>query len=670
MRYMIPFFLILTLPTACPSDPAKGNDEGGASDPDLVQMPVPAGQSMFCTQGAGGVFSHRARSTLHAVDLDTPNDRKMEIYAPASGIAHVHADAPKINFGNHVNIDLGNGHFVLVGHMDTVFVKDGEAVVAGELLGYEGCSGDCSGDHVHLGLLKGDASQPAERGLSVPMTLSISADGKPTTIAGDAMQCGVPGGTSYVSASPVVMRHPDGALVKTGDDPRVYQLVHGASRSIADESAFRALGYDFRDVLVVSAAELGCYDAGATISSPADLDWTPVSGLTTGTFVREASASDVYAVAPHGLMPVRDWSTFLLLGGDPDRIRFVPDGTLLASGFPIGDCVGNVGCIAPESVTTCGGALTFGTADDGGQGGAGQTPDLGALLSLQDGQFGIAYAPPIAMDGLWVKMQADRAGAVVFPWAQVGFVSQAPDIAAVVDGLRPGDEVRYVVGMGDVAGVYRSCDDLGGQGDLLVRYGSQDLQGDIEAGFDPEGCVHRVTLPDANGQIPNGGNDGQEGNGNADPDAGPSASLPPDGGESDGTGQPGGSGDGAAAAATLRELHLSWTTPFSATASLITLSGEYRFADGSYGFTWHDLAQASDAASIAYDLSGVGSGDTLRFSAQFTDESGHVSWSCIAPFPPGTLQGSARADVDGLSVQIEPADDPASDGCGLFLTIP
>lgn len=541
------------VPVPVPEAPLPA-DMGGAVTRGILNLPFADSVSALCTQGNDGDYSHDFRSTRYAVDLDTPNDRDQAVYAPSSGVARVHDD-PASPFGIHVNVDRLDGTYTLSAHLKRAIVRDGAEVSEGTLIGIEGCTGACTGDHVHLALMEGDASQDAGRGLSVTMSLLLRLPGGEMDLVDAAdLACGLEDGARYASALAAVSRHPDGTLVQVPGDPRVYQLDGGAARHIVDEAAFHGLGYDFEDVVLVASEELSCYEQGTAIASGADLAWSPVPGLTVGTLVREASKSDVYAVSAFGLMPVDEWRTLLLLGYDSARIRFVADGTLAASGLPMGDCVSGFGCVTRAKMSTCAAALTFGAAEDGGIGGPG------------DGE-------------------------------------------SVSDGPQDEEEEEHDDGSDD---------------------GSADGGG----------------TPPAD-----------------DPDAGPA----PDGNDEDGT--PSGNDGGT------RTLHVSWQTPFQATATRITLSGEYRFADGSYGFPWHELEEVSDASTVDYALTGVGSGDTLRFSVEFVRADGSMSWSCIAPYDAsqglyGTRQGIASADVDGEDVPVVNADDPTSDGCGLILTVP
>lgn len=59
-------------------------------------------------------------------------------------------------YGNTVVIDHGDGVTTLYGHLSTMAVAEGDVIERGERIGTVGCSGDCSGDHLHLELLLGE----------------------------------------------------------------------------------------------------------------------------------------------------------------------------------------------------------------------------------------------------------------------------------------------------------------------------------------------------------------------------------------------------------------------------------------------------------------------------------------------------------------------------------
>ncbi len=255
-----------------------GNMGGGTA---ALAVPFAPGVGHLCVQGVGGSYSHTGTSTYYDIDLDTSNSEDEEIFAPVSGIAHVHMDSASTGFGYHVNIELSDGTYVVIGHFSEIFIQDQEEVAIGQLIGFDGCTGACTGDHVHIGLHEGDASQPAEYGVSVVATyfaLDTSMGNGEDVYASSELVCGLASagdpsdGHYYASDLSINLWHPDGTLIMSPESSKVYLIEDQKLRWVEDQDVFWSHGYDFDDVALVSAHELSCFGHGATLSEQGFVD--------------------------------------------------------------------------------------------------------------------------------------------------------------------------------------------------------------------------------------------------------------------------------------------------------------------------------------------------------------------------------------------------------------
>lgn len=91
--------------------------------------------------------------------LDLPRQNGFGIYASASGIAHVIPG--RTGYGNHIDIDHGNGWMTRYGHLSEFKIQNGQYVKQGELIGIMGTTGRSTGIHLHFEIrLRGAAMNP------------------------------------------------------------------------------------------------------------------------------------------------------------------------------------------------------------------------------------------------------------------------------------------------------------------------------------------------------------------------------------------------------------------------------------------------------------------------------------------------------------------------------
>jgi len=370
-------------------EPSLADVGGGGTS---ISLPIAGGESARCTQGVGGSYSHTGDSTEFGIDIDTPNDSDMELYAPVGGTVYVHTESATSGFGYHTSIDIGGGFYVVIAHFSEIFVEDGSGVAAGQLLGYDGCTGACSGDHVHVGLMEGDPAEMAQFADSVDVLIRTADMDEEDPAFGDVAAsdfvCGTSSGHVYASDLAVAKWHPDGTLVMAPNDPKVYLVEDGTARHVADETVFWSHNWDFDDLTYVSDEELACLGTGEEIAEEGsvaagygedggawllvedtdgsawkqrlpggaeeevmaswglsgDLGMDPIFSEDTldayltrlgtapfrdGTVLKESGRSDVYVVSDGIALPVKDWDTYLLLGFGGRDILEVDDGLVV-----------------------------------------------------------------------------------------------------------------------------------------------------------------------------------------------------------------------------------------------------------------------------------------------------------------------------------------------------
>lgn len=86
--------------------------------------------------------------------LDIANKAAPNILAADSGTVVVSGWPDGYGYGNRVVIDHGNGYKTLYGHLSRVSVVPGQTVARGNAIGKMGCSGRCTGTHLHFEVIR------------------------------------------------------------------------------------------------------------------------------------------------------------------------------------------------------------------------------------------------------------------------------------------------------------------------------------------------------------------------------------------------------------------------------------------------------------------------------------------------------------------------------------
>ena len=118
----------------------------------VTRLPLGAPVKDFEINGGFGVRKDPfTGSTAQHLGLDLGAAYKSSVLSTGEGkVVHAGWDG---SYGRMVEIDHGMGLVTRFGHMARINVKEGDKVVRGTVLGQLGCSGRCSGPHVHYEVL-------------------------------------------------------------------------------------------------------------------------------------------------------------------------------------------------------------------------------------------------------------------------------------------------------------------------------------------------------------------------------------------------------------------------------------------------------------------------------------------------------------------------------------
>jgi murein DD-endopeptidase MepM/ murein hydrolase activator NlpD len=118
---------------------------------------------------AAGAFLWPARGTLtsrfgwryrrHHNGIDVASPTGSPIYAARDGV--VEFSGWKGGYGRVVVVDHGAGITTVYGHASRLLVRPGQRVKQGQLIALVGCTGSCTGSHVHFEVrINGQAVDP------------------------------------------------------------------------------------------------------------------------------------------------------------------------------------------------------------------------------------------------------------------------------------------------------------------------------------------------------------------------------------------------------------------------------------------------------------------------------------------------------------------------------
>jgi hypothetical protein len=212
-------------------------------------------------------------------------------------------------------LEDGTEYVALYGHIVTS-LREGDRVSGGVEIGTVGYwSG---GNHLHFGVLPNTAIPASNLGM-MPNSSWPYTNGFVDPLNWiDTRRSKCENGTAerYRPRGWLPL-HPNGSLLQVWGDPTVYVLVGGYRRAIPSVERLHELygpgrGFDFRDVITISAEEMNRYPRGADVSGPLPLDrWREPDGR----LIRQQGSGEIAIVSDNGFRrPFSNVKAFLALG--------------------------------------------------------------------------------------------------------------------------------------------------------------------------------------------------------------------------------------------------------------------------------------------------------------------------------------------------------------------
>jgi len=142
---------VIAEPTAAELPPTEEPGEVfappvSASEPD----PAPVASSGLVWPVYGPISSYMDYSHPLGIDIDLFNSPGAAIVAATSGTVVFAGGDSCCSYGYHVIIVSPDGIETLYAHFSGIAVSSGQQVSQGEVIGYGGCTGYCTGSHLHF----------------------------------------------------------------------------------------------------------------------------------------------------------------------------------------------------------------------------------------------------------------------------------------------------------------------------------------------------------------------------------------------------------------------------------------------------------------------------------------------------------------------------------------
>ena len=138
-------------PAAAAVEPAEPTGDAAAPAASEAPPSVPFTPSAgLIWPTSGPISSYMDGSHPLGIDIDLYNNPNAPILAATSGVVTFAGGDPCCSYGLYVVIVSPGGTETLYAHLSSINVVQGQQVAQGTVVGYAGCTGYCTGNHLHF----------------------------------------------------------------------------------------------------------------------------------------------------------------------------------------------------------------------------------------------------------------------------------------------------------------------------------------------------------------------------------------------------------------------------------------------------------------------------------------------------------------------------------------
>lgn len=140
------------------AEPLAGEVAAPAEAPTAAEVPFTPSAGLIWPV-TGPISSYMGASHPLGIDVDLFNNPNAAVLASTAGVVTFAGGDPCCSYGLYVVVVSAGGVETLYAHLSSINVVQGQQASQGDVLGYAGCTGYCTGNHLHFEVIDNGVRQ-------------------------------------------------------------------------------------------------------------------------------------------------------------------------------------------------------------------------------------------------------------------------------------------------------------------------------------------------------------------------------------------------------------------------------------------------------------------------------------------------------------------------------